>query len=102
MTTKSYNLSLHLESCINEVLHKTCQSGRHKAIQPEHIAKLARILDRLDASIGPQDMRLPGFKLHKLSGKGKGTWSVWISGNWRVTFQFDGENAVKVDYTDYH
>jgi proteic killer suppression protein len=81
---------------------KFYEDGSHKTIQPEHIAKLARILDRLDASIEPQDMRLPGFKLHKLSGKEKGTWSVWISGTWRVTFQFKGENAVKVDYTDYH
>ena len=83
-------------------LQRFFEDGSHKGIQPEHIAKLRRILDRLDASIEPQDMRLPGFKLHKLSGKDKGTWSVWVSGNWRVTFQFEGENAVKVDYTDYH
>jgi hypothetical protein len=39
-------------------------------------SKLARILDRLDASLGPLDMNLPGYRLHQLSGKGKGTWSV--------------------------
>jgi proteic killer suppression protein len=47
-------------------------------------------------------MNLPGFKLHELSGKEKGTRSVWITGNWRVTFQFHGPNAVAVDYRDYH
>jgi proteic killer suppression protein len=47
-------------------------------------------------------MNLPGYRLHKLSGKEKGTWSVWVSGNWRVTFQFDGPDAVNVDYLDYH
>ncbi|MBW1676433.1 MAG: type II toxin-antitoxin system RelE/ParE family toxin [Deltaproteobacteria bacterium] len=52
--------------------------------------------------MGPQDMNLPGFKLHELSGKEKGTWSVWVTGNWRVTFQFDGPDAVAVDYRDYH
>lgn len=71
-------------------------------INPNHAAKLARILDRLDASIRPQDMNLPGFKLHELSGKEKGTWSVWITGNWRVTFQFHGPEAIAVDYRDYH
>jgi proteic killer suppression protein len=71
-------------------------------INPKHASKLARILDRLDASLRPQDMNLPGYRLHKLSGKEKGTWSVWVSGNWRVTFQFDGADAVKVDYLDYH
>jgi proteic killer suppression protein len=47
-------------------------------------------------------MNLPGYKLHRLAGKEKGTWSVWVSGNWRVTFQFDGPDAVDVDYLDYH
>ncbi len=42
------------------------------------------------------------LKLHELLGKEKGTWSVWVSGNWRVTFQFDGADASKVDYRDYH
>jgi len=47
-------------------------------------------------------MNLPGYKLHELSGKEKGTWSVCVTGNWRVTFQFDGADAVAVDYRDYH
>jgi proteic killer suppression protein len=71
-------------------------------INQQHASKLARILDRLDASVRPQDMNLPGYKLHMLSGKEKGAWSVWVTGNWRVTFQFDGPDAVAVDYRDYH
>jgi proteic killer suppression protein len=71
------------------------QAKRTKAI-------LARILDRLDASVRPLDMSLPGYRLHQLSGKKKGTWSVWISGNWRVTFNFEAEDAAGVDYLDYH
>jgi len=67
-----------------------------------HAPRLARILDRLDASTGPQDMSLPGFQLHRLRGREKGTWSVWVSGNWRVTFRFEGNDAVVVDYRDYH
>ena len=74
----------------------------HSLINSEHASKVGRILDRLDASIKPQDMNLPGYRLHKLGGKEKGTWSVWISGNWRVTFQFDGHDAIIVDYRDYH
>ena len=71
-------------------------------INPKHISRITRILDRLDASVKPQDMNLPGYKLHKLSGKAKGAWSVWVSGNWRITFKFDKNNAVDVDYIDYH
>ncbi len=47
-------------------------------------------------------MNFPGYRLHKLKGKEKDTWSVWVSGNWRVTFQFDGTDAILVDNRDYH
>lgn len=78
------------------------RTGSKKGIVPEHASKLARILDRLDASIAPQDMDLPGYHLHQLSGKQKETWSVRVSGNWRVTFEFENEDAILVDYMDYH
>lgn len=73
-----------------------------KGIIPDHAAKLARILDRLDASLSVKDMNLPGFKLHKLSGKDKNIWSVWVNGNWRITFYFEQGDAYVVDYLDYH
>ena len=76
--------------------------GDHSGVNTQHAARLGRILDRLDASIGPEDMNLPGFKLHELKGREKGTLSVWVSGNWRVTFRFDGNDAIVVDYHDYH
>jgi len=71
-------------------------------IDLNHAARLARILDRLDASISSHDMNLPGFKLHELKGREKGAWSVSVSGNWRVVFKFEGNDAVQVDYLDYH
>ena len=77
-------------------------SGSKKCIQPEHSNKLLRILDRLDASLSPKDMNLHGYKLHKLSGKEENTWSVWVNGNWRITFKFEGEDAIAVNYEDYH
>jgi len=78
------------------------KTGSKKGIIPEHSKKIERILDRLDASTNPIDMNLPGYKLHELSGKELGTWSVWVSGNWRITFQFKNEDAYVVDYRDYH
>ncbi len=71
-------------------------------LNKDHVPKFLRILDRLDASQSPEDMNLPGYKLHDLSGKRKGTWSVWVSGNWRVTFQFKGIDVTSVNYEDYH
>jgi toxin HigB-1 len=78
------------------------QTGSKKGIIPDHASKIARILDRLDASTSPRDMSLPGYHLHQLSGQEKNTWSVKVSGNWRITFMFEGEDAILVDYKDYH
>lgn len=76
--------------------------GTRKGIITEHSSRLARILDRLDASTAVKDMDLPGFRLHRLKGKEKVIWSVWVSGNWRVTFYFKRGDAYVVDYRDYH
>jgi len=78
------------------------ETGNKKGIIPDHAQKLARILDRLDASVAANDMNLPAYKLHKLTGKEEGIWSVWVNGNWRVTFRFEGKDVVAVDYRDYH
>ena len=82
---------------------KVCyETGSNKGINPAHTAKLTRILDRLDASKTPADMDLPGYKLQVLTGKKQGQWALWVSGNWRVTFEFEGEDTVNVNYLDYH
>lgn len=83
-------------------LERFFHHGDRRRINPQHATKIARVLDRLDASVRPQDMNLPGYRLHELVGNERGTWSVWVSGNWRITFQFDGIDAVDVDYRDYH
>jgi proteic killer suppression protein len=59
-------------------------------------------LGKLDSAKSPDDMGLPGWRLHPLSGNLNGHWAVWVDKNWRMTFTFDGENAVLVDYQDYH
>lgn len=63
---------------------------------------IERMLNRLDAAVVPEDMDLPGFKFHELKGKRKGIYAVSVSGNWRITFKFDGEGAFDVDLEDYH
>ncbi|MBI3143696.1 MAG: type II toxin-antitoxin system RelE/ParE family toxin [Pseudogulbenkiania sp.] len=78
------------------------RSGSKAGIQPEHAAKLARLLVRLDSAQTPQDMNLPGWKLHPLKGDLQGHWAVWVNGNWRLTFTFRGTDAEIVDYQDYH
>jgi toxin HigB-1 len=77
-------------------------TGSRSGIQAAHAERLNLILATLNAATAPADMGLPGLRLHPLKGRRKGTWSVSVSGNWRVTFRFDGKDAVGVDYEDYH
>jgi proteic killer suppression protein len=78
------------------------RSGSKADIQPKHAEKLRRQLFALDNAKGPLDMSAPGWRLHELRGGLAGHWSVDVSGNWRLTFAFEGEDAVLVDYQDYH
>ena len=73
-----------------------------RRLNPEHVPKLKNILALLDAAALPSDMDLPGLHLHSLTGNRAGTWAVTIRANWRVTFKFEGSDAVDVDYEDYH
>ncbi len=78
------------------------RKGSKAGIQPHHASRLARQLRRLDEATGSLDMNIPGWKLHPLGGDLAGHHAVWVSGNWRLTFTFDGTDAVLVDYQDYH
>lgn len=78
------------------------ETGSKAGIQPHHASRLARQLARLDAARVPEDMNLPGWTLHPLSGALAGHWAVAVNGNWRLTFRFEAEDAVLVDYRDYH
>ena len=88
---------LMIKSFRHKGLQALFETGSKKGIIPDHAEKLARILDRLDASLTPKDMNLPGYRLHQMAGDEAGAWSVWVNGNWRVTFRFEEENAIVVD-----
>lgn len=77
-------------------------SGSTKGINAKHAAKLETRLDRLDAATSAGDMRLPGYRLHKLEPKSSERWSIDVSGAWRLTFEFDDGDVFVVDYQQYH
>ena len=91
-----------IKSFVQKGLKQFYETGSKKGIQPDHAPKLSRMLDRLDASTNPQDMNLPGYRLHLLKGDKEEMWSVTVNGNWRIIFYFEGKDAYLVDYVDYH
>ena len=78
------------------------EKGSKASIQPHHAPRLSRQLAWLDVAKGYEDMNVPGWKLHGLSGNLAGHYSVTVNGNWRMTFTFEDGDAVLVDYQDYH
>lgn len=91
-----------IQSFKHKGLEQFFKNGRKSGIQASHAKRLKLILGRLNASTSPEDMNLPGLYLHQLSGARSEIWSVRVSGNWRVTFRFNGEHAELVNYEDYH
>jgi proteic killer suppression protein len=78
------------------------ETGNRAGIQNSHAPRLARQLAKLNEASSWEDMNLPGWRLHLLKGKLVGHFSILVSGNWRLTFKFEGEDAVLVNYQDYH
>jgi proteic killer suppression protein len=83
-------------------LEKFFLTGSKAGIQPAHARKLQLQLTFLDGSTGPRDMNIAGWQLHALEGHLKDHWSIKVNGNWRITFRFEGGDAILVDYRDYH
>ena len=86
----------------SKALERFWEKSDRRGLNPQHVARIEMILDMLDAAAGPEDMNVAKLKLHRLSGENPARWSVWVNGNWRVTFAFDGEDAAAIDYEDYH
>lgn len=83
-------------------LQKFFLAGSKAGIQPKHAERIQEQLTVLNVAKRPEQMNIPGWGLHPLKGERKGQWAVWVSANWRITFRFEGEDAVSVDYQDYH
>lgn len=91
-----------IKSFRHKGLQRFFEKGSKAGIQAQHERRLRLMLSRLDDATKATDMNAPGWKLHALKGELKNHWAVWVDGNWRLTFTFDGNDAVLVDYRDYH
>jgi proteic killer suppression protein len=83
-------------------LERFFRTGSKAGIRPEHATRLRLQLGKLDAATSAVDMNVPGWDWHPLSGELAGHWAVKVNRNWRLTFRFEGTDAVLVDYLDYH
>jgi toxin HigB-1 len=91
-----------IESFIHKGLQRFYETGSTRGIQASHVKKIRMQLSALDTARTIDDIDLPGYRLHPLKGNRKGCWSITVSGNWRITFEFKDGNAYILNYEDYH
>jgi proteic killer suppression protein len=91
-----------IQSFRHKGLKKFFASGSAAGIRPVHAKRLRMLLVASDTAQSIDDMNVPGFRLHPLRGTDRERWSVWVNGNWRVTFEFRDGHAYLLDYEDYH
>jgi toxin HigB-1 len=96
----AHNLIGHGQA--SKALLQFADTGNPAKLSVLNHERVRRILLALNEAAEPKALDLPGFKFHALKGNQKGRYSVWVTGNWRVTFAFDGEDAIGVDLEDYH
>ena len=91
-----------IKSIKHKGLKRFYKNGNTSGIQAKHAKRLGELLILLDTAEDISDMNIPGYGLHSLKGDRSGTWSMRVSANWRLTFEFIGSDAYVVDYEDYH
>ena len=91
-----------IESFRHKGLRRLFEDDDASKLRPDLVRRIRILLAALDAAEGPDDLGRPSFGLHPLKGELKGVWSVWVNANWRITFQFSGQNVREVDLVDYH
>lgn len=91
-----------IKSFRHKGLRRFYEAGNAAGIQAAHRKRLRLQLAALDTAVTIEDMDIPGFRLHPLKGDRKGLWSISVSGNWRIAFEFRDGNAYVVNYEDYH
>ena len=94
------------DNCWINIKHKGLRAlferGETRHLPPALLPRIRRLLSDLDAAVQPRDLDLPGYRLHRLTGARRGSWSVRVSGNWRLVFRFRDGEATDVDLLDYH
>ncbi len=91
-----------IKSIRHKGLKRFYETGKTSGIQASHARRLRLQLAALDSARAIEDMDIPGFRLHPLKGDLKGRCSIFVNGNWRLTFEFAQGDAYLLDYEDYH
>jgi proteic killer suppression protein len=91
-----------IKSFKHKGLEKFFRNNDRSGLNAQHCDRIGRLLDATNAAETPEELGIPSYRLHKLTGNRKDYWSLTVSGNWRITFKFEGGHAWDVNLEDYH
>lgn len=91
-----------IKSFNHKGLKELFEKGKSKHIAPDFSRRAYRQLNVINEAEQIAEINLPGYDLHELGGDRKGTWSVKVNKNWRLTFNFEAGDASNLDLEDYH
>ncbi len=91
-----------IKSFRHKGLQRFYERGTKSGIQSKHAKRLRMQLAALDTALTIADIDIPGYRLHQLKGRAKNRWSIWVSGNWRLTLEFVNGDIHVLNYEDYH
>lgn len=91
-----------IKSFKHKGLERLFTKGSASGVQADYAGRIALMLDAIDAAEQVNELDLPGFRLHRLKGDKRNLWSVKVSANWRITFEFENGDAYILDLEDYH
>lgn len=91
-----------IKSYRHKGLKELFETGKTSRVQPKFHARCLEVLDVVNRSSNTQAMNVPGYHLHPNKQFNPWRWSIWISGQWRITFEFDKGDAYRLDFEQYH
>ncbi|MEY3658825.1 MAG: hypothetical protein RL425_1586 [Pseudomonadota bacterium] len=91
-----------IRSFRSKALRRLSEQGDVSKLSVPNVRRVQRIIEQLDEATTPEEMNVPGWRFHSLKGQDKGRYAVDASGNWRITFGWDGKDAIDLDLEDYH
>ena len=91
-----------IRSYRSRALERFALTGNRRVLSVQKLERIERLLKALQAATRPSGMDLPGLRFHHLKGGDRGRYAVWVSENWRLTFGWNGVDAIDIDLEDYH
>jgi proteic killer suppression protein len=96
---------MKIRNVIHRGLRRFIENDDSSGLQPAVVPKIRKIVSFLQDLEQEDELRtVPSWKAHQLTGGRKGTWSLFVTKNWRLTFQIDRTEIeiIDLDYEDYH